>query len=70
MDYLSPPLYCSERPKPSTTTLTPHLKSRYFGRMIEQVQAPQSLAEERAEAKERKEKQLAEAEKDFQRSVK
>lgn len=38
--------------------------------MIEQVQAPQSLAEERAEAKERKEKQLAEAEKDFQRSVK
>jgi len=37
--------------------------------MIDQVQAPEMMAEERSEAKHRKEQQLAEAEKDFQRSV-
>ena len=37
--------------------------------MIEQVEAPQRLAQEKAEAKARKEAQLADAQKDYDKSV-
>ena len=40
-----------------------------FGAMIEQATAGETLAQQRAEAKERKRKQLEEAEKEYQKNV-
>merc|ERR1719331_2126833 len=47
-----------------------HRAEGIFGRMIDQVTAPERIAEERHEATERKEQQLAEAEASYQDQVK